>query len=250
MSARRPAVRRGLHALAAALLAGVVLLAGQTAASAHVTAAADDPAAGGYTTITFRVPTESDTASTTGVEVHLPQDTPLTSVRVKPVPGWRAEVLEADLPSPVTTARGAMITKAPSIVRWTATDAGLGPDEFGEFEISAGPLPEEGTLQFPTVQSYSDGTRVDWAEQAEAGVEAEHPAPHVEIAAAVGGATDAHGSPQATTSDAGGATATADAHAEVAADGAHGAALPVAIIALVVAVLGSAAAVVLSLRRR
>jgi uncharacterized protein YcnI len=62
-------------------LGGLVVLAGP--ASAHVTVAADGATPGGYTVISLRVPTESDTASTTKLTVSLP---PLGVVDVQPIP--------------------------------------------------------------------------------------------------------------------------------------------------------------------
>ena len=68
----RPPARAGvvLTALLAALVASVVVAAG---ASAHVTVSSDDAAAGGYGKLTFRVPNESDTASTVGLRIQIPQ---------------------------------------------------------------------------------------------------------------------------------------------------------------------------------
>ena len=66
--------------------AAVVLGAGP--ASAHVTAQPGEAAQGGYTVVTFRVPDESDTAGTVELEVRLPADHPITSVRTTPGSGW------------------------------------------------------------------------------------------------------------------------------------------------------------------
>lgn len=246
----RPArrVRALVHGLIATVLASGLVLGIQTAAGAHVTATAADASPGGYTTLTFRVPTESDAANTVGLEVHLPQDTPFTAVRVKPVPGWTAEVVTTTLDAPVQGAGGTTITQAPTLVRWTATDGGLTPQQFGEFEISVGPLPEKGTLFFPAVQSYSDGTQVDWAQQAAEGVETDNPAPSITIGASTAGGADAHGSAVGGASDGGTDASTAVDDAPASAGG--GAALPVAIVALFVAALAAVIAVVGAVRRR
>ena len=62
------------------------LLVGALAAPAfaHVTAKADNPSPGGFTKITFRVPNEEDAADTTELSVQLPEDHPMSSVRVSP----------------------------------------------------------------------------------------------------------------------------------------------------------------------
>src|SRR5690606_22496700 len=133
----------------------------------------------GYARVVFRVPTESDTASTTRVEVHFPEDTPLTSARVQPVPGWTAEITREELDEPIEGGHGRVATERIASITWTADDedAALGPDEFGEFPVSLGPLPEVDQLVFPALQTYSDGTVVRWIELPEEGTELERPAP-------------------------------------------------------------------------
>ena len=171
--------RRALKTTAAAVMTAGMLAAGAAAASAHVHVDPDDTAAGGYTHLTFNVPNESATAKTAKVAVTLPTDTPLTSVSVKPVEGWTAEVTTSGLPAPMTVA-GATITKAPSSVVWTADAAHqIGQNEYQSFSLSVGVLPEAGTtVTLPTVQTYTDGTEVKWDEKTVEGqAEPEHPAP-------------------------------------------------------------------------
>lgn len=204
------AVRTAIASLVAALVLAVVVA---PSAAAHVTVTPSSSAPGGYAVLTFKVPTESLTASTVGLKVLLPTDTPLTSVRTAPVPGWQAEITTEDLPRRVTDDHGNEITSAPTAVTWTATGDGLAPDEFGEFKLAVGPLPESGTVHLPAVQTYSDGTGVEWVQQAQGDAEPERPAPSFDIDAAAGVAStgqDAHG----TATDAGPADATtADAGA-------------------------------------
>ena len=85
---------------------------------------------------------------------------------------------------------GTTITKAVRTVTWTAgKGTRIGPGEYQEFSISAGPLPAAGPILFPTEQVYSDGTVVAWDEPTPAsGPEPEHPAPAFEITAAEPGA--------------------------------------------------------------
>lgn len=151
--------------LTTGLLVGALVLGPALAASAHVRVSADDPAAGGYGVLTFRVPNESDTAGTVALAVDLPTATPLSSVSVEPVPGWTAEVVRGPLPEPVAV-DGGEITEAPLSVTWTAEEGvEIGPGEFQRFTLSAGPLPEEGTeLLLPATQTYSDGEVVVWDE--------------------------------------------------------------------------------------
>ncbi len=156
------------RALCTASLIGAVAVAGTGLASAHVSVTAPGAAQGGYDLLTFRVPTESETAGTTKVSVQLPG---LRSARTEPMPGWQSNVVkdpDTDLATEVT---------------WTADpDVQINPGQFSEFRISAGPLPETDTVQFPTSQTYSDGTVVNWDEGPTAsGAEPERPAPALSL---------------------------------------------------------------------
>jgi uncharacterized protein YcnI len=98
---------------------------------------------------------------------------------VKPVDGWTVEVLEADLPAPITV-NGTTITKAPASVVWTADEAHqISQRQYQTFSISVGRLPQAGTtVLLPAAQTYSDGTVVNWSEAEVAGqAKPKHPGP-------------------------------------------------------------------------
>jgi uncharacterized protein YcnI len=216
----------------------VVLLAALTAlvaatgiASAHVTVSSTDASAGGYGKLTFRVPNESDAASTVKIRIQFPTDTPLASLRTQPVPGWTATTTRTELDPPVTDDDGNEITEAISVVEFTAAPgAGIGPGEFQEFSLSGGPFPDAESLTFPVVQTYSDGSEAAWIEPTVDGqAEPEHPAPVLSLT----------GDQSA---DAGnGATEETAAHSHDGATGssAAGVALFLSILALVVAIGGA-----------
>lgn len=244
-AAHRPLAARAVLAAATAML---VLLPADPA-GAHVTVQGESATAGGYTVLTFRAPTESADASTTSLTIQLPQDTPFTSVRTKPVPGWTAELVETDLPEPVEVTSGATLERAVTEIRWTTDGDGLGPGEFGEFEVSLGPLPEPGTVHFPVVQGYSDGTTVDWVQQVDGDAEAQYPAPSLEVIEE-GAAVDAHGAAEGGAVD---ATGTHDPAAESEPVGSTGSGGAPALLLSALAVAVSVAAAVLAgvaLRRR
>ncbi|OUE24563.1 YcnI family copper-binding membrane protein [Clavibacter michiganensis] len=174
-----PASRRRILRSVTALVGGVALaVAVPLAASAHVRVSPDQAAAGSYSTLTFKVPTESATATTTSVTVDLPKDTPFSSLSTEPVPGWTAKVTTEALDTPVKT-DDATITDAPVEVTWTADDGvGLRSGEFQRFTVSVGPVPDTGSIMLPAHQGYSDGSVVDWDQATPAsGEEPEHPAP-------------------------------------------------------------------------
>lgn len=149
--------------LAVGVGAGAVLaLAAPLAASAHVTVTPDQVDAGGWSYLTFRAPTESDTASTTKLEFHLPKDTPFTHVSYQPVAGWTAEVSEETLPQPVDVL-GNEVAEAPTEVVYTAEDGGIEPGQVQMFTLSVGPVADTGSIVIPVTQTYSDGTVVEWA---------------------------------------------------------------------------------------
>jgi uncharacterized protein YcnI len=183
------AVRLAATAIAAAA-AGVLLLA--TPASAHVTVNAQDARQGGFTRVAFRVPTESDTLSTTKVEVHLPQDTPIASVSTMPVPGWTVKVSKTKLAQPIKTDDGEL-TEAVSVITWTAgPGAAIKPGQFQEFPVSLGPLPEVDQLVFKALQTYSDGSVVRWIDETP---DADRPAPRLKLLPAAAAATSQAAAP-------------------------------------------------------
>lgn len=188
-----------LRTVAAAAATAALLALGLDAASAHVTVTPEATDEGGYTELHFRVPSESKTAATTRIKVDLPTTSPFTSVRVKPVPGWTAEIIKGKLPQPVT-AEGATITEAPLSVTWTASDAQsqLTADQYQTFSLSVGRLPASGTtLLLPAEQTYSDGTVRNWDDPVVEGTaEPEDPAPFFTTTAAAPG-QHGHGTPAA-----------------------------------------------------
>lgn len=192
MARRARIVRRGAALL---VTAGVIALATASAASAHVTVSGPGAVSGGSDqVITFRVPTESATASTVGLEVKLPTDTPIASVLVQPHTGWTDTVTSVKLAKPLVTDDGD-ITDAVSTITWKAdsTADGIQPGQFDQFVIIAGLLPSTTSLTFPAIQTYSDGTVVSWNQVAAPGstVEPDHPAPTLTLAASSGQTTTA-----------------------------------------------------------
>ncbi|HEX4829745.1 MAG TPA: YcnI family protein [Trebonia sp.] len=179
---------------ATAVLTGGLLVASAifaTAASAHVKVSGTDAVQGGSGVITFRVPSESATASTTGLQVTFPAATPFTSVDTQPKPGWHATVTRKPLSPPQQDDDGDLITEYVSQVTFTADDkaAAIPPGEFDLFNLSVGPFPKAPSMSFAALQTYSDGTTVNWDEQSANGAEPEHPSPVLQLAPAAGTAT-------------------------------------------------------------
>jgi uncharacterized protein YcnI len=182
VSLPRPATRPGI---VLAALIGLLAL-GIGVASARVTVSSPDAAAGGFGKVVFRVPDESDTATTVRLRIQLPTDTPLASVSYQPVAGWTATLTRTQLDPPVTGEDGDEITEAVSVVEFVAEPGvGIAPGQFEEFALSLGRFPDVDELSFSTVQTYSDGTESAWIEPTVQGQpEPERPAPVLSLAAA------------------------------------------------------------------
>ncbi len=173
----RPLGRLGVVVLAL-LTALAAALAGAGVASAHVGVSSTDAAAGGFGKLTFRVPNESDTASTVALRISIPEESAMASLRAQPVPGWTVSTTTSDLATPLES-HGEQVTGYVSVVEFRAADGGgIRPGEFQEFALSGGPFPEADQVSFPTVQTYDDGTESAWIEPiVEGQAEPEHPAP-------------------------------------------------------------------------
>ncbi len=186
-------LRRGSAVVVLVLTALLTVLFGAGSALAHVTVNSPGATQGGYAVLTFRVPTESDTASTTEIKVQLPLDQPLASVAVQPTPGWSFTVTKTKLATPITTDDGP-VTEAISVIDWKADSAAtaIKPGEFQQFMVSAGPLPKAASMTFKVLQTYSDKSVVSWIQEAAPGSSAEpdHPAPTLQLAAAGAATTD------------------------------------------------------------
>jgi periplasmic copper chaperone A len=242
----RPLARLGVVVLALAT-ALAAALAGAGAASAHVGVSSTDAAAGGFGKVTFRVPNESDTASTVALRISIPEESAMASLRVQPVPGWTVSTTTSDLATPLES-HGEQVTSYVSVVEFRAADGGgIRPGEFQEFALSGGPFPEAAQLSFPTVQTYGDGIESAWIDPSVEGhAEPEHPAPALPLTgtgatADTAATTGAAGAPHDAT-----ATATDTAAASTGHDDADPGA--VALFLSILALLTGVAGVVLGWR--
>lgn len=237
MSTTRATTLRRAGTVTALTAAGLLAAAG--VASAHVTVHPDSYAKGATDgVLTFRVPNEEDTASTTKVQVFLPTDHPVLGVLVSPQDGWTAKVTNTKLKTPVKTDDGT-ITDAVSEITWTGGKIGAG--HYEDFNVAFGQLPEDADqLTFKALQTYSDGKTVRWIEEAEqGGEEPETPAPVLKLtakAAEEGADSTAPTSSKSTAGSDDGKAATATASSS------DSTARGLGIAGLIVGVLGLAAA--------
>ncbi len=174
---------RGL--LLAGSFAVIITIAMALPASAHVSINPDEAAKGSFGAFSFRVPNESDTAETIKLEVQLPADHPIASVRTTAQDGWTATVTKAK-PSKKLTSHGSEVEEVVSKITWEGGT--IKPGQYAEFHVSMGALPDDADkLEFKALQTYSDGEVVSWIESTpEGGEEPEHPAPTLMLTKATG----------------------------------------------------------------
>jgi uncharacterized protein YcnI len=170
-----------LVVLGVAMIAGLV--AGTGTAAAHVIAQPDTVTQGSVTEISFQVPDEEDTASTTRVEVAFPADQPIASVVPKVLPGWTVRIDRTALARPLSSDDGP-VTEAVSTITWSG--GRITPGTFEDFTVAVGPLPTTTNhLVFKAIQTYDNGDVVRWIDTSKpGGAEPEHPAPSVTLKAA------------------------------------------------------------------
>ena len=158
------------HAARALAVAVGALAAAAPAAGAHVTIQPPEATQGGYMAFDVRVPNERDDAGTSEVQFNLPEDVPIRSVRVEPVPGWDYEIEMRTLDEPIEAGEGEPVTEVVSSITWSG--GLINPGEFQDFPISMGPLPEDvDEMLFPSIQTYDSGEVVRWIEIPEEGAE-------------------------------------------------------------------------------
>jgi periplasmic copper chaperone A len=154
----------------------VAALAVPAVADAHVTVQPNTAAAGGFTRLNVRVPNERDDASTTKVELQLPDG--FAEASFEPNPGWTVKVTKAKLAQPIKTDDGE-VTEGVKQITWSSKD-GIPPGAFMDFGLSVQVPGKAGdTLTFKALQTYSNGEIVRWI-----GPEgSDNPAPTVSVTA-------------------------------------------------------------------
>ncbi len=170
-------------ALAVGLLAAAGLAVGAGSASAHVVVDPSTAAPGTeLVVLTFRVPNESAKAHTVGLTITMPTKTPLATVRYRDVPGWTAKAVSTHLATPVVEGDFEVTDPVTSVTFTADSGTAIPPGAFADFELQVGPLPDVGSLTFPTDQKYDDGSIVRWADPTPAGgEEPEHPVPTLTV---------------------------------------------------------------------
>ena len=119
------------------------MLAVSAPAWAHVVVSPEVVTAGDYETLTVSVPTEKE-IPTTKIRVEVPEGFLLSGVQ--PVPGWE-HTFEED---------GGVVTAV------TFSGGEIRPREFQQFLLQAQAPEEPGEYPWKAIQSYEDGSVVEW----------------------------------------------------------------------------------------
>ncbi|WP_405428061.1 DUF1775 domain-containing protein [Streptomyces erythrochromogenes] len=157
--------RAALTAACAVVVVG--LAAGPAAAHAEVTAS-DPRALAENVTLSFTSEAESDTAGIAELRVVLPKGIAPDAVALKDAPeAWK-----------LTATPDGYAIGGPALA--TGTDA--------EYSITVRQLPDEKSLAFKTLETYSDGKISRWIEVPADGEKVDNPAPVLKLKAAAPGA--------------------------------------------------------------
>jgi uncharacterized protein YcnI len=225
---------------------GIALVVAAAPAWAHVKVEPETAAKGSDAVLAFVVPNEKDDATTTKVVVQFPTDHPIAEALVEAMPGWTAAATQFTVKTPIQTDDGP-VTSAIKDVTWTATDGkGITAEHFAEFKVSVGLPDDANSLAFPTIQTYSDGSTVNWVQVTPpGGPEPDSPEPVLTLTAGEG---DGAAATTPTTAAPSGSSASASTVKKSDVDGAK----TIAIVGIVVGALGlllGAAAVAMSRRK-
>ncbi len=229
-----------------ALLATTGALLAPTVASAHISLHPNTIPAGAFATLDVRVPGEQEGAYVTRVDMLMPPG--FTSVDYENVPGWSARTVSEKVSPPIETDEGPVSEEVGQVVwTWQGPLGKVEDNQFIQLPLSVAiPAALAGqSVQFKTVQSYSNGQVVHWIDPS---LTAEHPSPRINVTTRGGAIEDVAGAeagPEAGHAGAQPATATTTSSGGEASQG-------LAIAALIVGALGLLAGVaaLLALRRR
>lgn len=128
------------------LMAMLIIFVTAPIASAHVTVHPSESSTDAWERYSVRIPVEKD-IHTTEIELKIPDG--INFVNVMPVENWDYEFDKDE-------------NENISSVKWTATDDGIGPNEFDEFFFVASNPGEPGEFSWEAFQTYEDDSVVEW----------------------------------------------------------------------------------------
>lgn len=170
-----------------ALAALALLLAGASAASAHVTLEKPEAKVGGGYKAVFKVPHGCEGSATVEITIDMPEG--VIAVKPMPKPGWTIELAKGPYARSYAFYHGKKLSEGVRQVIWRGGK--LPDDYYDEFVLStfiAGELTPGAKLVFPVTQRCETG-EIRWSEVAREGEDAhalKFPAPQLVLTAASG----------------------------------------------------------------
>ncbi len=232
----------------AASAVGLALLA-PAAAQAHISLHPNTVPAGAFATIDVRMPGEQEGAHVISLALKFPPG--FSGVDYATVPGWSAKLSEEKLAKPVEEGGEKVESQVSEIVwTWTGPLDRVDNGQFIDLPLSvAVPKEDAGrSLEFRAVQTYSNGQVVHWIEPS---LEAEHPAPRINVTAKGGVVEEIAGDEAGPAAGQAAGSSVVGAAAPATVKPSGGASKGLAIAALVVGALGLLAGIAaLTVRRR
>jgi uncharacterized protein YcnI len=234
---------------AAATLAACGVMLAPTAAQAHISLHPNTIPAGAFATLDVRVPGEQEGAYVKEVDVLFPAG--FTGVDYENVPGWRTNVIETKLATPIKQDGETIDTDVSQIIwTWAGPLGQVNNNQFINFPLSLA-IPESAAgqaLEFRTVQTYSNGQVVHWIDPS---LTAEHPSPRINVTAKGGVIEEVAGDEAGPTAgETGGSQSTAPPASPAAVKTTGGASKGLAIVALILGALGLLAGIIALARTR
>lgn len=175
----------------AAVLTGIAMLVAAPVALGHISIHPNTVPAQASATLLVRVPGEESGAHVTRVDMQVPAG--FTEVETQPVPGWSSQVIKEKVVPPIQTDEGPVSEQVGQVVwTWQGPLGKVEISQFMQFPIATAiPAGDKGkALEFKTVETYSNGKTVHWIEPA---LDAEHPAPRINVTAPGGVLQDVAG---------------------------------------------------------
>ena len=170
------------------ITATAFLVAGGTAALAHVTLEGREAAVGSTYKAVFRVPHGCEGQPTNTVRVRIPEG--VIAVKPMPKPGWQLEKVRGQYATSYEY-HGSQVGEGVTEVIWSG--GSLPDDEYDEFVLRGyltSALKAGDTLYFPVVQECPEGLAERWIElpaEGQSTDDLEMPAPGVKLLEQVGG---------------------------------------------------------------
>jgi len=163
---RRHRVRRAVGLALGLGTAGLLAVLAAQPAAAEVTLTPSEGVQGDAAEIAFGVSEDRAPASTTKIQIVMPDANPVAEVYPLSTDDWAPLMTYRTLSTALPGVHGAQSDSVVSAITWTRAVApgAVTAADVNELRISLGPLPQTSDLRFLVVQTYSDGVVKRWTD--------------------------------------------------------------------------------------